>query len=177
MSDPDLTAPPAIQWQGRFLVAMTRGKWEYVGRTRGIHAAVLLAVEDGHVLLVEQFRAPLQRPVLELPAGLVGDGAEDEAVLAAAARELEEETGYRPARVEALGEFASSSGMSSEIFTLVRCSDLTKVGEGGGIDDEAITVHRVPLAEVPAFVAARRAAGVAVDAKMLTLLGTGLLAG
>ena len=50
-----------IVWQGRFVVAKTRGKWEYVSRARNIRAAVILAVEDGHVLLVEQFRVPLDR--------------------------------------------------------------------------------------------------------------------
>ena len=77
-----------IVWQGRFITAKTRGKWEYVSRARGIKAAVILAVEDGHVLLVEQYREPLGAPCLELPAGLVGDERAGEVVEAAAAREL-----------------------------------------------------------------------------------------
>ena len=48
-----------IMWQGKFVTAKRQGKWEYVSRSRGIKAAVILAVEDGHVLLVEQFRVPL----------------------------------------------------------------------------------------------------------------------
>ena len=93
----------AIVWQGQFITAKTRGKWESVSRARGSKAAVILAVEDGHVLLVEQFRVPLGTTCLELPAGLVGDETAGEAVEAAAGRELEEETGYRPARVTMLG--------------------------------------------------------------------------
>ena len=85
--------PEQVVWQGRFIAAKTRGKWEYVSRARGIHAAVILAVDDGHVLLVEQYRVPIGAHCLELPAGLVGDECEREAEEAAAIRELEEETG------------------------------------------------------------------------------------
>jgi ADP-ribose pyrophosphatase len=139
---------------------------------------VILAIEDGHVLLVEQYRVPLGRVCLELPAGLVGDdaGCEDEAVETAAIRELEEETGYRAARVEELGEFHSSPGMVSESFTLLRAHGLRRTGPGGGTDGEDITVHRVPLAEVAAFVAARRALGHAVDVRIALLL-TGAILG
>ncbi len=177
MTDPDFTAPEEIRWAGRFIAAKTRGKWEYVGRTRGVRAAVIVAVDDGHALLVEQYRVPLGRSCLELPAGLVGDETEGEAVEIAAARELEEETGYRAERIEVLGEFASSPGMVTETFTLVRASGLSKVGDGGGIHDENITVYRVPLDGVADFLAQRRAAGVAADAKLLLLLGAGILAG
>jgi ADP-ribose pyrophosphatase len=172
MSDAE---PEEVMWQGRFITAKRRGKWEYVSRARGIHAAVILAVEDGHVLLVEQYRVPLQCRCLELPAGLVGDGIAGEAAEASAARELEEETGYRADAVESLGTFYSSPGMVSESFTLVRATGLTKVGDGGGVDDEDIIVHRVPLAEVPAVVAAKRAGGVAIDVKMLLLLASDIL--
>jgi ADP-ribose pyrophosphatase len=176
MSVPDHDAPLETMWQGRFITAYTRGRWEYVGRARGIRAAVILAVEDGHVLLVEQYRVPLGRPCLELPAGLVGDeGNPDEAAETAAARELEEETGYRAATVEVVGEFFSSPGMVSESFTLVKATGLTRVSAGGGAGEENITVHRVALAAVPAFVEQRRAAGVAVDVKMLLLLAGDLL--
>jgi len=178
MSVPDHDAPLETMWQGEFITAYTRGRWEFVGRARGIRAAVILAVEDGHVLLVEQYRVPLGRACLELPAGLIGDeGDPDEAAEAAGARELEEETGYRPARMETIGEFFSSPGMVSESFTLVKATGLTRVSDGGGAGDEDITVHRVPLAEIAAFVAARRAAGVAVDVKVLLLLAETILAG
>jgi ADP-ribose pyrophosphatase len=163
-------------WEGRFIVARREGRWEYVGRTRNIHAAVILAVEDGHVLLVEQYRVPLKARCLELPAGLVGDEQENETLETAAARELEEETGYRPARIERLGRFASSPGMVSESFTLVRATGLEKVGDGGGVPGEDIVVHRVALDDVPAFVAAKRDEGLAMDVKLLLLLGVGMLA-
>lgn len=162
-------------WQGRFMAMKVDGKWEYASRARGIGAAVILAIDNGHVILVEQFRVPLGRRCLELPAGLVGDETEGEAVEIAAARELEEETGYRPARIEVIGQFHSSPGMVSEGFTLVRAHGLTCVGEGGGDGDEEITVHRVALDAVEPFIATKRAEGVAIDVKLLMLLGPGLL--
>lgn len=163
-------------WQGKFIKVLKDGTWEYVARARGIEAAVILAVEDGHVLLVEQYRVPLGRNCLELPAGLVGDVEAGESVLASAARELEEETGYRAERIEPIGFFHSSPGMVSEGFTLVRASGLTQVGPGGGEEDEDIIVHRVALAGLADFVAAKRAEGVAMDVKLLLLLGAGILA-
>lgn len=164
-----------IVWKGRFITAKTRGKWEYVSRARGIKAAVILAIDQGHVLLVEQYRVPLGANCLELPAGLVGDETEGEQVEDAAGRELEEETGYRAARIERIGEFHSSPGMVSESFYLVRALGLEKVGDGGGTDGENISVHRVPLDGLADFIAAKRASGCAMDAKLLMLLGGSLL--
>ena len=158
-------------WQGKFVTAKRRGKWEYVARSRGIRAAVILAVEDGHVLLVEQYRVPLECSCIELPAGLIGDHDADEDPLTSAARELEAETGYRAERLEDLGAFYSSPGMVSESFTLVQAHGLTKVSEGGGVDGEDITVHRVALTDLSKFVEAKRAEGCAVDVKILMLPG------
>lgn len=174
MPPPDHDAPEEIVWQGKYITAKKRGRWEYVGRARNIRAAVIVAVEDGHVLLVEQYRVPLARNCLELPAGLIGDGAgeEGEDALVAAGRELEEETGYRAEELTDLGTFYSSPGMVSEAFTLVRANGLTKVGDGGGVDGEEITVHRVPLAGLAEFIDSKRAADVAVDVRLLMLLGT-----
>ena len=175
MKDPN--APEEIMWQGRFIVAKKRGRWEYVSRARNIRAAVILALDDGHVLLVEQFRVPLGKVCIELPAGLIGDddGSEDEAAEIAAGRELEEETGYRAARIDNMGEFFSSPGMVTESFTLLRASGLEKVSEGGGLPGEDITVHRVPLAGLEAFLAKRRAQGDAIDVRLLLLLGPSIL--
>lgn len=172
---PDADAPVETVWQGKFITAKKQGRWEYVSRARGIRAAVIVAIDDGHLILVEQYRVPLGRACLELPAGLVGDETDDEAVEIAAARELEEETGYRAGRIESLGEYVSSPGMVSESFTLVRAQALTRTGEGGGVEGEGITVHRVRLGEVPAFVADCRARGMAVDVKLLLVLGQALL--
>lgn len=168
----DMNQAENVMWQGKFITAKTRGKWEYVSRARGIRAAVILPIDGDHVILVEQFRVPLGRPCIELPAGLVGDQADapDEDPTEAANRELEEETGYRAARMEVVGEFWSSPGMVTESFTLLRAHGLEKVSAGGGVEGENITVHRVALADLPEFVAGQRAKGHAVDVKLLMLL-------
>lgn len=172
MSEEDIEE---IVWQGKFVTAKRKGKWEYVSRSRGIKAAVILAVEDGHVILVEQYRVPLGRNCVELPAGLIGDETEGEDPLEAAGRELEEETGYRATKLESLGEYYSSPGMVSESFTLVRASGLTKVGDGGGTDGENITVHRVALSELKQFLETKRAENIGVDVRLLLLLGSQLI--
>jgi ADP-ribose pyrophosphatase len=165
-----VSEPEETLWEGRYLAAKRRGRWEYVGRTRGIRAAVILAIDDGAAVLIEQYRVPLGRNCIELPAGLIGDETEGEPAETAAIRELEEETGYRAAAMTELGCFHSSPGMATEGFTLLRAEGLIRVGEGGGVEGEEIVVHRVPLAEVPAFVAGKRAEGCAIDVKLLLLL-------
>ena len=179
MSDPDANKPEEITWQGKFITAKRRGRWEYVSRSRGIKAAVILAVEDGHVLLVEQYRVPLGQNCLELPAGLIGDHDDSEKAdpLAAAGRELEEETGYRAGSLKALGNFFSSPGMVSESFTLVQARNLEKVGPGGGVEGENIVVHRVALRDRGTFIGAKRAEGCCIDVRLLLLLGANMLKG
>ncbi len=169
--------PEEVMWEGRFIVAKRRGRWEYVSRARNIGAAVILAIHEGHVILVEQYRVPLGRPCIELPAGLIGDDREGEDGALAAMRELEEETGYRAARLDNLGEYWSSPGMVSESFTLFRAHGLQKVGDGGGVEGEGIIVHCVALDGLADWLAVKRAEGYAVDVKLLLLLGSAMLGG
>ena len=176
---PDKDAPERIEWQGKYIAAKTRGRWEYVGRTRNIRAAVILPLIEEDVILVEQYRVPLGRKCIELPAGLIGDeeGRAGEDDLAAAGRELEEETGYRAAKLEDIGQFFSSPGMVSESFTLVRATGLERVGEGGGTASEDIAVHRIPRAGLKEFLDRKRAEGCGVDVRLLLLLGQDIIAG
>ncbi|WP_198352276.1 NUDIX hydrolase [Sphingomonas sp. MA1305] len=177
MTDTTTTTDAAhIMWEGKYLTVRQQGTWEYAERRGGIDAAVIVAVDaEGQLILVEQYRIPIGRNCLELPAGLVGDLDAGEAIADAARRELEEETGYHAALVEEHGRFYSSPGMTSEAFTLVVARDLTRTGDGGGDQDENIVVHRVPVDEVEAFIAAKRREGLGIDAKLLLLLGSGLL--
>lgn len=179
MTRPAADAPIETRWEGKFITVKQQGTWEYVSRSRGMHAAVILAIDEAadgrHVILVEQYRVPLKINCLELPAGLVGDDIAGEAAEVAAKRELEEETGYRAANWRTVGEFFSSPGMVSESFTLLIATGLTRVGEGGGVDSEDITVHRVPLNRIEDFIAAKRAAGCGIDVRVAMLLAGGLL--
>ncbi|HEY1143707.1 MAG TPA: NUDIX hydrolase [Sphingomicrobium sp.] len=163
----DHDAPLQTMWQGKYITALKRGKWEYVSRTGSTNAVVILAEHEGKVILIEQYRVPVGGKCLELPAGLVGDEDPDATVEGTAVKELEEETGFTCDRIERLGEFHSSPGMVAESFTLVRAHGVRKVGEGGGNHDEAIEVFLVPRAEIPNFIEQRRAAGSAVDVKLL----------
>jgi len=172
---PDADAPEQIEWAGKFVEVRRRGTWEYAGRPGRMRAAVILAVEAGEVILVEQYRVPLGKVCLEMPAGLIGDETEGEDDMESARRELEEETGYRAAHWDNLGEFYSSPGMLTESFTLVKASGLTRVGEGGGTESEDIVVHRVPLTRIVQTIAEHRGRGHAIDAKLLLLLGAGFL--
>lgn len=160
-----------VPWSGRYIEAVTEGAWEYVRRARGLSAAVILAITDaGEAVLTQEHRVPLGAPVIGLPAGLVGDLEEGDTPAAAAARELAEETGFAAQNWRYVGEFAASPGMSSETYHFFLATGLIEVGRGGGVGDEAITVHRVPLRDVARFVAAARARGCMVDGKLLAML-------
>ena len=132
----DRDAPLEVKWEGKFVRALKRGRWEYVSRTGSVNAVVIVAETEGGIVLIDQYRVPVGKRCLELPAGLVGDEDPDATVDGTAVKELEEETGYTAERIEVLGEFQSSPGMLSESFTLVRAHGLRKIGEGGGTEHE-----------------------------------------
>ncbi len=154
---------------GRFLKLLKSGSWEYVERVNVRDVAVLVAVTPaGEMVLVEQYRIPVRKRMIELPAGLVGDEEQfrSESLLAAANRELEEETGYRAGRLALLARAPSSGGMTSEIVSFLHATDLQKVGPGGGVDHENIVVHAVPLAEMPRWLRQREREGFLLDPKI-----------
>jgi ADP-ribose pyrophosphatase len=162
--------PPELMWEGKFVRAFRRGKWEYASRARDIGAVVILAEHEGQVILVEQPRVAPDCRCIELPAGLVGDEDRNETIESTALKELEQETGFTAERIERLADFYSSPGMLSEAFTLVRAHGARKVGQGGGDENEDIRVHLVPRAEIPNFLEQKRAEGLGLDAKLLLLL-------
>ena len=155
-------------YEGEWLRLVRIGRWESCERTHGQGMAVIViaVTPDDEVLFVEQFRVPLQACTIEMPAGLVGDDRDDDSLEAAARRELIEETGWSPGRVDVLLVGSTSSGMSNERIAFVRALDLTRVGDGGGVDNEDITVHRVPRADAPAWLMRKHAEGFELDLKL-----------
>jgi len=165
----DADAPVETLYVGKWLSLRKRGRWEFAERNNPGGAVIILAVTpEDKLLFVEQYRVAIQKHTIEMPAGLVGDLHEhgDEDVLLAAGRELEEETGYRCARLDFIHEGPSSSGMSTEMIAFVRAWDLEKVGHGGGDESENIIVHEVPRTQAGQWLFARAAEGYSIDPKL-----------
>jgi len=154
---------------GKFLTAVKEGHWEYVNRSNASGAAIIVAVTpEGNLLLVEQYRIPVHSRTIELPAGIIGDepGGATEPGSAAAKRELLEETGYAAEEIKQLVTGPSGAGITSELVTLFLASGLRRVGKGGGVAHEDITVHEVPLAEIDSWLEAKAKSGVLIDPKV-----------
>ncbi len=171
------TAPSAanvaVLGQGKFLRLLKSGRWEFAARIGGIGAVAIVAVNaKGELILIEQYRVPVGAPVIELPAGLVGDelGQEGEAGQSAAERELLEETGYHAAQMRLLCHGAPSAGLSSEQVTLFQALSPTKVTDGGGTGHEEIVVHEVPLASVRDWLEKKSREGFVIDVKIYAAL-------
>ena len=166
-----------IAWKGTFMSAVeityrdARGNvrhWEAVERVGIGGIVVMVAVTPAHsVLLEKQFRPPLGRDVIELPAGLVdpGEGMEE-----AAKRELIEETGWSAHQLDFLAEGPISTGASTEVLRAYLCSDLEHVGKSGGDDNEIIEVFEVPIDTVQAFLRETQQSGTLVDLKVFGLV-------
>ena len=157
--------------EGRWLRLVDQDTWERVERVNCTGVISIVAVTgEGRILFVEQYRPALDAPVIELPAGLVGDdpGDEHEAYEQAAHRELVEETGYEAERLTFLFEGPTSCGMSSEQVAFFRAEGLRKVGSGGGTASENIRVHEVDLESVVDWLRAQEGRGALLDPKVFT---------
>lgn len=164
---PENSPPVEPLYQGRFLHLVQRGRWEYVTRPKvtGV-VAVVAELDDGRVILNEQHRPAVDAAVIELPAGLAGDTDDRESLRTAAQRELEEETGYRAQRWTLLETLLPSPGLTDEAVTFFLAQGLHKVGEGGGVDGEAITVHAVHPDDLPDWSAQMQRQGRRLDMKV-----------
>lgn len=125
-------------------------------------AVAVLAIKDGRMLVVEQYRKPLERTQVEIPAGKLDAGERPED---AAKRELEEETGFRARSLIPLGAFSTSPGFADEIIYLYAAVDLEE-GTMKPDEDEFLEVSALTMDE--AFDAMRQ--GRIGDAKTIQAL-------
>lgn len=154
-------------YEGEYIRLKKRGHWEYAERTNAGSAVIVIAVTpDDRLLFVEQFRPPMNAMTIEMPAGLVGDLDAKDTMEEAARRELLEETGWQAGEVKVLMVGPTSSGMSNELIAFVRARKLTRIHDGGGDASEDITVHEVPVADAPRWLAEKMAAGYSMDPKL-----------
>jgi ADP-ribose diphosphatase len=161
--------PTTTLYSGKFLELVKEGRWEYVNRIGTTGAVIIVAVTDEEkLLLVEQHRIPVHARTIELPAGIVGDepGGSNESFADAAKRELLEETGYEAKNIEILTTGPSSSGLTSEVVTLLLASNLKRMHAGGGVAHENIAVHEVPLNNVHEWLAVKAAEGLLIEPKV-----------
>jgi len=164
-------------WKGSFMSAVeityrdARGAvrtWEALERVGIGGIVVMVAITPtGSILLEKQFRPPLGREVIELPAGLVDPG---ESMEAAAKRELIEETGWEAGSIDFLTEGPISTGASTEMLRAYLCTRLTHVGRNGGDDNEIIEVIDVPLPDVQDYLMTMQKAGTLIDLKVFGLI-------
>lgn len=156
--------------RGRFLTLCTQGRWEQARRTTG-GAVGIIAVDGEHLLLVEQHRPAVNTTVIEIPAGLIGDEGDPAASpQQTAARELAEETGYTAGDWQLVADGPPSAGLADERVWIYLARRLRRVGPGGGVGGEDITVHRVALAELQPFLRRARQRGALIDPKVLTAM-------
>lgn len=166
-----------IVWKGKFMSAVeityrdAKGvlrTWEALERVGIGGIVVMVAVTPaGNVILEKQFRPPVGREVLELPAGLVEPG---ESMEVAAKRELIEETGWSAGRLEFLAEGPISTGASTEALRAYLCTELVFVGKNGGDDNEIIEVIEVPLGHAQEYLHDAQSKGVLIDLKVFGLV-------
>lgn len=135
-------------YSGKFLRLCERNGWEFVERARGRDGVMIVPLTtDDCFILVEEWREPIQKHVINFPAGVMGDKNDSESIVEAASRELEEETGYFLKAWDEIATIATSAGLSSEALHIVPAYDCYKFSAGGGVENEGehITVHKVPF--------------------------------
>lgn len=121
--------------------------------------AVVVMDEADNVLLVRQFRKPVEKVLLEIPAGGIDPGEDAEECVR---RELQEEVGYLPRKLTKLGGFYSAPGYCTEYLHLYLATDLVPSPRKAE-DTEDIEIVRVPINRIPSLIAS----GEICDAKSI----------
>ena len=168
MSQPHSAENHKIVWEGKYLRVRVSGSWEYAERPNAPAGVVIVALTpENELLLTEQFRVPMGKNVIELPAGLSGDDDyAGEHFIETAKRELREETGYEAGEWHELVKGPISAGLSNEIVIFYLGKNLRQIGAGGGHGSEKIHVHRVPFARVRTWLKQKEDHGIAIDPKV-----------
>lgn len=164
---------PNVVYSGKHVQMRSAKGWEYAHRPNATGIVGIIAVTDAReLILIEQYRPPVDKVVIEIPAGLAGDvkGSESEALAVAAKRELLEETGYSAKRMKQVAEGSSSAGITDEVITLFLASGLKKVGDAEGDGDEDISTFLVPLDDADAWIKKQIRKGKQVDLKVYAAL-------
>lgn len=139
-------------------------------------AVALVPIDGDDVILIRQYRTPLDRAILELPAGKLDIPGEDPTV--AARRELAEEVGFAAGIIEELVRYCASPGFSDEDVTVYLATDLTAVPMNRiGPEEEAAEVVRVPLTDVPALLGSIEDAKTVIGLQALLLRQAGVVVG
>jgi len=126
--------------------------------------AIIAIDADDNILLVSQYRKAVEKELLEIPAGGIDPGEDP---VTTVRRELREETGYLPRKVERLGGFYSTPGYCTEYLYLYLATDLTP-DQLHAEDTENISLVRVPVSQVSSLIAS----GSICDAKSIAGLFT-----
>lgn len=163
MSQPDATNHPFYErtietkpiFDGRMIkvqvdtVELPNGETATREIVRHPGAVAVIALLDGKLLVVEQFRKPLERMQVEIPAGKLEIGEDP---MEAANRELEEETGYRAKSLKHLQTFSTSPGFAEEVIHLYYADEL-EAGEVHLDDEEFLTCEAISPEQAQAYIA------------------------
>jgi ADP-ribose pyrophosphatase len=160
---------PLIIKEGKYLRLIRQGGWEFSQRANCTGIVVIIAMTvDKKVILIKQFRPPVNRYCIEFPAGLVNDRLHrtKESMATAARRELLEETGYKAQKIAKVLTGPVSPGSSADLMTLFLAEGLSKVNEGGGDHTEDIEVCEVPFTRIIGWLKKMEHQGCLVDPKV-----------
>jgi len=112
-------------------------------------AVVVPIKDDGKIILVKQFRYPLQKTLIELPAGKLEKG---EGPLVCATRELEEETGYKSSSIKKLGEIYTAPGYCTEILHIYSANGLIPGNHNREEGEHGMEILELSLGEIEAMI-------------------------
>ncbi len=156
-------------YEGKYKRLVRQGSWEFTERVNCSGIVVVLAMtQDKKVLLIEQYRIPVGKNVIEFPAGLVNDSSDhkNETLEDAAKRELLEETGYEAKTLRFCIQGPASQASSADILTIFKAAGLRKVSDAIGDGTESITVHEVSLHQADRWLQQKEKEGCLVDPKV-----------